>query len=146
MRLKAIWMLLPAALLACSEGEEAAGRDEATRPAAETEVAATEPATIDPETGPELYDHWCGPCHDPGIGRPGTQGLEILRGAENSILRERDDLTADYVKLVVRQGLLMMPPFRPTEITDAELDRLAQFLAGDGTASGSVQDTTAESE
>jgi mono/diheme cytochrome c family protein len=81
--------------------------------------------------GEAVYDHWCAPCHAAGPGHPGTQGLQIkYRGTEtNPVLVDRTDLTPEVVKVFVRQGVLSMAPFRKTEITDAELDALAAFLA-----------------
>ena len=35
---------------------------------------------------------------------------------------------ADGVKAMVRNGIGVMPAFRPTEISDAELDRLAAWV------------------
>ena len=45
------------------------------------------------------------------------------------MLLERTDLAPEAVKVFVRQGVLMMAPFRKTEITDAELDALAAYVA-----------------
>ena len=81
--------------------------------------------------GEAVYEHWCAPCHAAGPGHPGTQGLQIkYRDTDtNPVLVDRTDLTAEVVKVFVRQGVLSMAPFRKTEITDAELDALAAFLA-----------------
>ena len=81
--------------------------------------------------GEAVYNHWCAPCHAAGPGHPGTQGLQIkYRGTDiNPVLVDRTDLTPEVVKTFVRQGILSMAPFRKTEITDAELDALAAFLA-----------------
>ena len=81
--------------------------------------------------GEAVYNHWCAPCHAAGPGHPGTQGLQIkYRGTEtNPVLVDRTDLVPEVVKGFVRQGVLSMAPFRKTEITDAELDALAAFLA-----------------
>jgi hypothetical protein len=38
------------------------------------------------------------------------------------------DLTSAALKLFVRPGVFSMPPFRPTEITDAEIDDIAAYL------------------
>jgi len=38
-------------------------------------------------------------------------------------------LTAEVVKVFVRQGVLSMAPFRKTEITDAALGDLATYVA-----------------
>jgi hypothetical protein len=45
------------------------------------------------------------------------------------VLLERTDLSAAAVAAVVREGVLLMAPFRKTEITDAELQALAAYVA-----------------
>jgi mono/diheme cytochrome c family protein len=87
--------------------------------------------------GKQVYDYWCLPCHGPGLGLPGfnalpgTQQLQIkYRGTNISpLLEERTDLVPDFVKVIVRQGVSYMPQFRKTEISDAELEALAAYLA-----------------
>jgi mono/diheme cytochrome c family protein len=82
------------------------------------------------ETAPASYQKWCSPCHAPGPGHPGTQSLEIkYKDTLPAVLEERTDLTAEVVKTMVRQGVLMMAPFRKTEVSDAELDAIAAYLA-----------------
>ncbi len=44
-------------------------------------------------------------------------------------LRKRRDLPPAYVEYVVRHGVGSMPQFTPTELTDAQLAALAQWLA-----------------
>jgi len=78
--------------------------------------------------GRDVYVHYCADCHEAGEGHPGTMQLGVRLGAKNAVLRSRSDLTTDYVKRIVRNGLEMMPPFRPTEITDPELDVLADYV------------------
>jgi hypothetical protein len=51
-------------------------------------------------------------------------------------LEKRKDLSAGYIRSVVRNGLFEMPPFRPTEITDAQLTELANYLAKAAKPSG----------
>jgi mono/diheme cytochrome c family protein len=81
-------------------------------------------------TGEVVYERWCAPCHAAGPGHPGTQSLEQRYGGKvPAVLLERNDLSAEAVKVFVRQGVLMMAPFRKTEITDAELDALAAYVA-----------------
>lgn len=84
------------------------------------------------ERGEQVYDYWCAPCHDPGPGHPGTQSLAFrYDGTEvPAVLEDRTDLTPEFVRTLVRQGMLSMAPFRKTEITDAELDALAAYLSG----------------
>jgi hypothetical protein len=44
------------------------------------------------------------------------------------VLRERTDLSPQVVSVFVRQGVLLMAPFRKTEITDAELVALSAYV------------------
>ncbi len=44
------------------------------------------------------------------------------------MLLDRTDLTPEAVGVFVRQGVLLMAPFRKTEITDAELAALAAYV------------------
>ncbi|MDP6108457.1 MAG: cytochrome c [Rhodospirillales bacterium] len=82
-----------------------------------------------PASAEQIYGKWCGHCHDAGPGHPGTQRLEWSFGKDKAALMGRSDLDADYVQQVVRNGRLEMPSFRPTEISNAELDALAKLLA-----------------
>jgi (+)-pinoresinol hydroxylase len=71
----------------------------------------------------------CAPCHAPGPGHPGTQALDALyHGTKPGALERRDDLTAPFIRMIVRQGVYSMPFFRKTEIDDAELTALAAYL------------------
>ena len=45
------------------------------------------------------------------------------------MLEQRGDLAAEYIKVIVRNGLNAMPPFKPSNITRQELDALADYLA-----------------
>lgn len=51
------------------------------------------------------------------------------QGAVPAMLDQRTDLTPDYVRAVIRSGISFMPSFRKTEISDAELAQLADYLA-----------------
>lgn len=92
---------------------------------------AADPAPSDNvPKGQAVYEHWCAPCHAPGPGHPGTQSLELkYRGQVPAVLLERTDLAPQTVAQFVRQGILLMAPFRKTEITDAELAALSAYVA-----------------
>ena len=92
---------------------------------------ASAQSAADEERGKAVYDHWCAPCHAPGPGHPGTQGLAIkYRGTETPAeIEARTDLTPAVIEVFVRQGVLAMAPFRKTEITDAELADLSAYLS-----------------
>jgi mono/diheme cytochrome c family protein len=85
--------------------------------------------------GQELFDYWCATCHGPGIGNDGAPylpGEAALRakyqGALPALLQERTDMTPELVKHYVRAGITIMPFFRKTEISDADLDAIASYL------------------
>jgi mono/diheme cytochrome c family protein len=82
------------------------------------------------ERGEQVYEYWCQTCHGPEPLKPGTAALQAkYGGAIPAPLTQRTDLTPAFVKLMVRQGVSMMPFFRPTEISDADLEALAAYLA-----------------
>ncbi len=87
--------------------------------------AAPDDAQI--EKGHKVYDKWCFPCHGTGVGKPATASLEA-RGQKPAVLEERTDLTAPAIKQFVRHGVLFMPMFRKTEVSDADLDAIAAYL------------------
>jgi mono/diheme cytochrome c family protein len=80
--------------------------------------------------GHEVFQSWCAPCHAPGPRHPGTQALDVLyQGAKPAALEERTDLVPELTRAFVRTGVSVMPPFRKTEISDADLAALAAYLA-----------------
>ena len=80
--------------------------------------------------GMRVYGKWCAPCHDPGVQHPGTLALTAkYAGAKSGVLLEWTDLRPEITKAFVRTGISVMPFFRKTEISDAELDALAAYLA-----------------
>jgi mono/diheme cytochrome c family protein len=80
--------------------------------------------------GRAVYAQWCAPCHDPGVTHPGTHALTVkYQGIKSGVLLEWKDLTPVTVKYLVRHGISVMPQFRKTEISDRELDALAEFLS-----------------
>jgi mono/diheme cytochrome c family protein len=83
----------------------------------------------EPPPGKALFDRYCAECHAPGFGHPGTQRLGWSKGERFAVLEQRKDLSADYVRAIVRRGLFEMPPFRPSEISDKELGELSAYLA-----------------
>jgi (+)-pinoresinol hydroxylase len=89
---------------------------------------AQDAATI--QRGKQVFDEWCAPCHAPGPRHPGTQALDVLyKGAKPGALEERTDLVPAITQTFVRTGVSVMPPFRKTEIGDADLAALAAYLA-----------------
>jgi mono/diheme cytochrome c family protein len=79
--------------------------------------------------GNETYQYWCATCHGRGPGHPGTVALTAkYKGALPGVLEERTDLTPQTVRFAVRRGTSIMPFFRKTEVSDADLDAIAQYL------------------
>ncbi len=79
--------------------------------------------------GEAVYEYWCNACHGPEMLKPGTAALAIkYQGALPAALTERTDMVPEFVEQMVRQGISMMPFFRPTEVSNADLDALAAFL------------------
>jgi (+)-pinoresinol hydroxylase len=80
--------------------------------------------------GQQVFESWCTPCHAPGPRHPGTQALDALyKGAKPAALEQRTDLVPAVTTAFVRSGVSVMPPFRKTEISDADLAALAAYLA-----------------
>lgn len=78
--------------------------------------------------GEQVFQQWCIHCHGEDNSSPGTLRLAWDRGVDKSLLTERDDLDRVYIQTIVRRGLDEMPSFRITEISEAELNALAEFL------------------
>lgn len=81
--------------------------------------------------GKQVFDRWCSACHAASIRAPGTTALAAKYGKDQpAALEQRKDLTPEIVSYFVRHGVSIMPPFRKTEISDAELAKLADYLSG----------------
>ncbi len=119
------------AAVTAPEGEASAGEEAAAVTVAETNEPSSPRAARSARSGQDVFAAHCSHCHAPGDDHPGTMQLGATRGADFAVLEERDNLTADYVKLIVRNGLNGMPPFKPTTITGEELDALAAYLGGE---------------
>ena len=75
------------------------------------------------------FQNYCSMCHGEGPGQPGTLALQAkYKGAQPALLSQRTDLTPQLIKLYVRNGISIMPIFRKTAISDADLDLIADYL------------------
>lgn len=98
--------------------------------------AAAAPAlAADAEHGHAVFLKWCAPCHSAGIGNPGAPmkpGTYALLAKYNNtlspLIEERTDLQPDFIRVVVRNGITIMPFSRKTEISDRDLDDLVAWL------------------
>ena len=87
--------------------------------------------------GHEVFQARCNLCHGdypkdikPGmVPMAGTQALKAkYKGSKPALLEQRTDLTPELVRFYVRHGQGIMPFFRPTEVSDADLDAIAAYL------------------
>ena len=92
-------------------------------------MVVAQPVKVAATPGERVYIKWCAECHASAMG-PGTQALERrYKGEVPAILDKRPGMPVEFVEYTVRHGMLSMPPFRKTEISDAELAALATYLA-----------------
>jgi mono/diheme cytochrome c family protein len=87
------------------------------------------------QRGKEVFQYWCTNCHGPGAGGfgaphlPGTGALQAkYQGAIPALLEERTDMAPLFIKTFVRNGVSIMPFFRKTEVSDADLEALTAYL------------------
>jgi mono/diheme cytochrome c family protein len=77
-------------------------------------------------TGEQLFHARCALCH---VGfAPGTIMLGKRLGKERALLAERTDLNADYIRQIVRHGLLGMPPLTRVDLSEPELVNVVAYL------------------
>ena len=131
MKKQLILALSVLALTACEQQTNAptVTETEATNKAPEVVVeAASTDYVPSSRTGKVIFDLHCAGCHKPGNAYAATKQLAIVRGKDLAVIRQRKDLVPVYIKHIVRDGLLEMPPFRPTDINTVELDNLANYI------------------
>lgn len=124
MKKTAVLLILALAILFA--GQSALAQDGVSRSHAWTN------STVSGEGQPRgyaQYQNYCSMCHGPGGGKPGTLALQAkYKGALPALLDQRTDLTPQLIKTYVRNGISVMPIFRKTEISDADLDAIAAYL------------------
>lgn len=99
--------------------------------AAEPEISWTwEPVPAGGDPGKVEFARACAVCHGEGPDRPGTTSLQIKYGGKlPALLEQRTDLKPDLIRVYVRNGFAMMPRFRKTELSDAQVDAIARYLS-----------------
>jgi mono/diheme cytochrome c family protein len=124
----AVGIGLQSVKLAFAEGTSDAASIVQTAPYSSLDDVAG--ATTEMEKGKHLFSYWCSSCHGSGHDHPGTAALEKkYQGKFSALLEERTDLTPNLTRYYVRTGATPMPFFRKTEISDSELDAIADYLA-----------------
>jgi mono/diheme cytochrome c family protein len=97
------------------------------------------------DRGHLVFQKWCAGCHAPeyvptpseaaGLPAPlrsplGTFKLRQRYGdTKPAVLEQRTDLTGQLITIFVRHGAGLMPAFRKTEVSDAELQNLIAYLS-----------------
>lgn len=114
------------AVAACGSGAPAQDAKEAPQGGPPPMPA---PVTLSsrPDAGPgeKLFIEKCVMCHGPnGMGT----GL-LARRMDVALLEEREDLPADYVIQAARMGIGNMPAIPRGEVSDADMQAIADYLA-----------------
>jgi mono/diheme cytochrome c family protein len=90
--------------------------------------------------GKAAFDYHCEACHGRqrvanGQMLPATASLQIkYKGTVPPALEDRPGLTPEFIKYTVRHGTEIMPFFRKTMVSDADLDAIAAYLSQPKTA------------
>lgn len=92
-----------------------------------SQAAAAADTSAQAPAGQTLFRRHCGPCHSQG--GTGTFMLGRRLGEQNALLESRTNLDNAYVRAVVRGGIQSMPRLSRAELPDADLARIAQYLA-----------------
>jgi (+)-pinoresinol hydroxylase len=91
-----------------------------------SQIAPAEPGKID-------FLNACAVCHAAEPDRPGTMSLQFkYAGRLPAALEQRTDFTPEIVTYYVRHGIAMMPSFRKTELSDAQVAAIAAYLTRKG--------------
>jgi len=91
-------------------------------------AAATAAAVPPPAHQPAaVFGRICLSCHGPTGW--GTRALSRRMPRDQALLANRRDLTPEVLHAVLRHGIGSMPSLTPTDLSDAEIDALAAWLA-----------------
>ncbi|MCX7034999.1 MAG: cytochrome c [Proteobacteria bacterium] len=82
--------------------------------------------TAQQSAGQKVFAHRCGMCHREG--GTGTFVLARRLGAAQSLLEQRTDLKPEYIRYVVRWGLVNMPRLSRVEVPDPDMNQLVAYL------------------
>lgn len=78
--------------------------------------------------GHRLFEQRCAICHGSEPYHPGTRVLSQRSANGQGSLQSRTYLTPAVVKAVVRNGLPQMFPFRAVDLSDQDLDAIANYV------------------
>jgi mono/diheme cytochrome c family protein len=137
--LAAAIIVLPACHLLSDKGADTTGKDAGAPaggppplPPYQMRAQVDDADRLHPTSeGEALFSNHCGACHlAAGMGTNLITARQAAAGQKQPVglLANRTDITADYVKAVVRSGKGAMPRQTRVDVTDAELDKIAAFL------------------
>jgi mono/diheme cytochrome c family protein len=104
-----------------------AAQSEAGQQRGNAGMNATQDRSSDSEAE-ALYVEECSMCHR-AFGM-GTTLLARRLGPERAMLEARDNLSAQFVIVAAREGIGNMPRMSRGEVSDEELQQIADYLAG----------------
>ena len=79
--------------------------------------------------GKAIYQRWCSSCHGEGLHSPGTLALKFKYGGDKpALLEEREDLDYATLEYFIRNGISVMPSFRPTEISGSDIRLIEYYI------------------
>jgi len=87
---------------------------------------ATAPRADELVQGKQAYVARCAKCH--GDNGTGTFMLGRRLGKDKALLEQRTDLSPEFIRHVVRRGIVSMPWLTRVEVTDAELQAIVLYL------------------
>jgi mono/diheme cytochrome c family protein len=89
-------------------------------------AAETTALSSQQQQGKALFEATCAYCHNArGFG---TERLRTRLPEDRSVLTERTDLDAAYIRTIVRSGLASMPAYTPTDLSEEQIRAIAAYL------------------
>jgi mono/diheme cytochrome c family protein len=100
-------------------------------------AASAQSLTAVQARGKALFEGTCVYCHGPSGHATGL--LRRRLGDKDALLAERTNLTAPYIHIAVRRGVMSMPTYRRAELSDADLASITEYLIRLNPGGGSAQ-------
>ncbi|HYM36574.1 MAG TPA: cytochrome c [Steroidobacteraceae bacterium] len=92
-------------------------------------AANAEELTTRQQEGKKLFEATCNFCHNPRGWA--ADRLRMRLDESRVVIAERTDLDRDYIRFVVRNGLVNMPAYTPTDLSDIQIQLVADYLTRD---------------
>lgn len=125
-----LFAAMVAFLTGCGTAPAAKEQGKGPEKSGPTQIEAVTFGLKSENAGERLFGQKCAFCH---VGKnTGTTMLKRrLDKSQPAELHKRTDLEPDYVRTVVRNGLVNMLSAQRAELSDADLDAIAQWLGAD---------------